>query len=258
MDSSPRSTVSSDLYPPSESAQPEPTLGTHGIQLEVSRKRKWEEDPKSNTTVQINGGSQVCHAILGRHASAEQLTSSLQANSFDERPSKLKRPRPNADGFETGARFSSTSFALPAALWQHIFCYLPPVSLGRMLSVNHAFNALLTPDPMEEDPIASSNSILQPLKAEAIWAISRRRFYPWTPKPIHGLNELEMWRLLKGSNCQICKKTRSGTPTASSQDSWESGPGDTGVRIIWPFGLRCCGPCLQENTQKVSECRHLR
>lgn len=254
MDTSPGSTVSPDLYSLLESTQPEATPITDAIKLDVHdvpHKRKREEDSKSNSAVQKRRESLTFHAMVDCHASAEQAPSSRQAESFMENPPRVKRPRVNGCSGGTGADISCTSSALRAALWQHVLCYVPPIFLGRILSLNHAFNTYLTPGKWEEDTRPLPNSIMQPLKAEAIWAVSRRRFCPGLPRPIHGFTELDMWRLLKGSNCQICETVKVDTPVGNPQDPWESGPGDTGVRIVWPFGLRCCGPCLQKNTQKV-------
>lgn len=252
MDSSPRSTASSDLYSPSESAQPEAAPITNGIEHEVSHKRKREQDPNPNRIMQ---NRRDFPTVVDSHGSTDEAPS-RQADNLMENLSRVKRPRPNGYSIGTGADLSCKSSALPAVHWQHIFCYVPPVFLGRMLSVNHAFNTILTPGQSEEDPTPLPNSIIQPLKAEAIWALSRRRFCPGVPRPIHGLMELEMWKLLKGNGCQICEKVKVDTFVANPQDPWESGPGDTGVRVIWPFGLRCCGPCLQDNTQKVPDCQH--
>lgn len=255
MDSSPRSTVSSDLYSPSEPAQPEAAPIVNGIEHEVSHKRKRQQDPKPDPVVQNDGLVSTFPAMVDSLAPAGEAPSPRQDEHVIENLSRIKRPKANDYGIGTGADLSCKSSALPAVLWQHIFCYVPPVFLGRMLSVNHAFNTFLTPGRSEKDPTPLSNSILQPLKAEAIWAVSRRRFCPGLPRPIHGLNELEMWKLLRGHGCQNCEQVKVDTPVASPQDPWESGPGDAGVRVVWPFGLRCCGRCLQANTQKVSDCR---
>ena len=249
MDFSPRSTASSDLYSPSESTQPEAAPVTNGIKHDVPQKRKREEDPMFDHAVQNRRKSPVLHKVTDSYASVDQAPSMPRAETFMENPSK--RPRANGHMIGTKTEPSCTSSALPAALWQHILCYVPPVFLGRMLSLNHAFNTWLTPDESEGNPPPLPNSTVQPLNPEAIWAISRRRFCPGIPRPLHGLKELEMWKLFKGKNCQICKRVKIDLSVASPQDPWESGPGDTGVRVVWPFGLRCCGTCLQENTEKV-------
>lgn len=250
MDSSPRSTVSSDLYSPSEPAQPEAAPIANGIEHEISHKRKREQDPKPDPVVQDNSKISTFATRVDSLASAGEAPSPRQAENLMGNLSRIKRPKANDYSVGIGTDLSCKSSALPAVLWQQIFCYVPPVFLGRMLSVNHAFNTFLTPGRSEKDPMPLSNSILQPLKAEAIWAVSRRRFCPGLPRPIHGLNELEMWKLLRGHGCQICEQVKGDTPIANPQDPWESGPGDAGVRVVWPFGLRCCGRCLQASTQK--------
>ena len=252
MDSSPRSTASSDLYSPLESTQPEAAPITNGIKHDVLQKRKREEDPICDNAVQNSTKNPVLDTVTDGHASGEPDPSLPQGETFMEKPAK----RPRANGYMVGTKTdpACTSSTLPAALWQHVLSYVPPVSLGRMLSVNRAFNTLLTSGKSEGDPPPLPNSTVQPLNPEAVWAISRRRFCPGIRRlrPIHGLKELDMWKLLKGRNCQICKKVRMDLSIANPQDPWESGPGDTGVRVVWPFGLRCCGACLQENTQKVA------
>ena len=252
MDSSPGSTVSSDLYSPSEPTQPEASSLTSGIEHGVSHKRKREQSPNLNHVLHDERESSTFPTMNNSRGSPESH-SSRQAEDIVGNHSRIKRPRANGNIVGTVEDLSCKSSALLAVLWQHVFCYVPPVFLGRMLSVNHAFNTCLTPGKSEEDPTPLLNSVIQPLKAEVIWAISRRRFCPGVPRPIHGLNELELWKLLRGNGCQICEQVKGDTPVANPQDPWESGPGDTGVKVVWPFGLRCCGRCLQENTQKVPE-----
>lgn len=249
MDFSPRSTASSDLYSLLESTQPEAVPITNGIKHDVLQKRKREEDPICDSAVQNTTKNPVLDKVTDGHASVEQGPPLPRGETSMENPSK----RPRANCYMTGTKTDSacTSSTLPAALWQHILSYVPPVFLGRMLSVNHAFNTWLTSGESEGDPPRLPNSTVQPLNPEAVWAISRRRFCPGIPRPIHGLKELDMWKLLRGRNCQICEKVKIDFPIANPQNPWESGPGDTGVRVVWPFGLRCCGACLEQNTQKV-------
>ncbi|CAD6593374.1 MAG: hypothetical protein ASARMPRED_007438 [Alectoria sarmentosa] len=228
MDSSPRSTVSSDLYCPSEPAQPDGAPITNGIEHEISRKRKREQDPKPDPAVRNNEEISTIPAMSDSLGSIDEAPFPRQAENLMENLSRIKRSKANACSIGTGADLSCKSSALPAVLWQHIFCYVPPVFLGRMLSVNHAFNTYLTPGRTDLDPTPLSNSIIQPLKAEAIWAVSRRRFCPGLPRPINGLDELETWKLLRGYGCQICGQAKFDVPVANPQDPWESGPGDAG------------------------------
>ena len=256
MDSSPRSTVSSDLYSPSEPADPEAALITDGIEQGGSHKRKRDQDTNPNCFVQNKLHSPKFPTLIDSHDSADEAPSSRQAEILKGTTSGIKRPRANGYSIGTGADLPCQPSTLPAALWQHVLCFVPPVSLGRMLCVNRAFNTYLTPGRIEEDPLPLPNSIVQPLQAETIWLISRRRFCSGIPRPIHGLTELDMWKLLKGRDCQICHIVRDDTtPIVDPQNPWESGPGNTGFKVVWPFGLRCCGRCLRENTQKVPDCQ---
>ena len=136
-------------------------------------------------------------------------------------------------------------------IWQHIFCFVPPVFLGRLLRVNRTFNELLTFARSSELPNTQSNGVLRLLAPETIWAASRKRFCPGLPRPLEGCNELDMWRLLRGNDCQICGKKKVLLTTFDSTNPWHCGPGQEGVRIIWPFGIRSCGPCMHGRSEKV-------
>ena len=142
--------------------------------------------------------------------------------------------------------------AIPAVIWQYIFCFVPPVFLGRLLRVNRAFHSFLTPDGVVSDHLKLPLSIAQPLKPRAIWIESRKRFARGVPRPLHDKEELDMWRLLIGHNCQICGHTKGNFFPTVPENSYEGGPGESGVRIIWPFGVRCCGVCLRSTSYKVS------
>ena len=142
--------------------------------------------------------------------------------------------------------------SLPIEIWQNIFCFVPPVFLGRLLRVNRAFNSLLTPNVCAESSTnepSTRNAVYK--NPVTIWAASRKRFCPGLPKPLHGLNDLEIWRLLRGSDCQLCGERKMLLTASNASDHYESGPGKTGVRVIWPFGVRACGPCLAANSEKV-------
>ena len=141
---------------------------------------------------------------------------------------------------------------LPAEIWQHIFNFVPPVSLGRLLRVNCAFNRYLSPRKAGEHPFQGPvQGVVRPVDPEVIWAASRKRFCPGLPKPMRDTPELVMWRLLRGNNCQICREAKVPRAKNTQTNPWEAGPGDDGVRVIWPFGIRCCGKCLQEQSEKV-------
>ncbi|KNG44669.1 f-box domain-containing protein [Stemphylium lycopersici] len=66
------------------------------------------------------------------------------------------------------------------------------------------------------------------------------------PKPLPGFSELQMWQLAWSRTCQFCNKLDSHTP---GDRIWQKGPGHAGVRVIWPFAIRACGPCLLQRCQ---------
>lgn len=310
MAASPRSTVSSDLYAPSESAQPtvytkeessqldaspapfsdkqieetgsrssdmmdgldspgedeagscSPSSGPlNGYTPEASLKRKREHDLESkpvdeplktsgvspDSSFQIREGDILSHVPSNPSKWQDEDPGIGQVKS---KRSKIDSGHSKTNGDVGSFRIVST---LPATLWQHVFCFVPPVFLGRLLRVNRAFNTYLTPGNPVEHPTPLGHGIMQPLAAEAIWVASRRRFAPGLPKPIHDFEELKMWRLLVGQSCQVCGHENGSSSLPISDNPCESGPGGFGVRVIWPFGLRCCGSCLHNVSHKVSQ-----
>ena len=163
-----------------------------------------------------------------------------------------KRPRLYEPLSQTSnGKKSSKLVTLPAEIWQHIFCFVPPISLGLVLRVNHAFHDYLDEHRNGEELPAPSNCIVRPMKAQAIWCASRKRFSPELPRSLHDLTEVALWRLLRGSNCQICGKFRITSEPLSTANPWRNGLGNTGPRIIWPFGIRTCASCLTDVTKTV-------
>jgi hypothetical protein len=143
---------------------------------------------------------------------------------------------------------------LPAEIWHHIFTFTPPRALGRLLRVNKTFRAYLDPDHtlISNSPNIPSLScgVVPPRQPDIIWQSSRRLFRPWMPNPLEGISELGMWKLACNQTCDFCGKRQ--IPVSSvSVDQWHSGPGESGVRSIWAFAIRACGPCLQQRTIKV-------
>lgn len=87
---------------------------------------------------------------------------------------------------------------LPAEIWQHIFLYLAPQALGRLLAVNRLFCYLLHPRlsaawdlPLLASDMPSSGPKTR-MAPDTIWQISRRRTYPSMPAPLVGNTELDM------------------------------------------------------------------
>lgn len=139
---------------------------------------------------------------------------------------------------------------LPPAVWQHIFSFCSLADLGRLMQVNRPFHSYLT-DVSNVSLSEPEPGCLHLLKSEALWASARNAFNSSAPKPLPGLTELHMWQLVWSKRCQFCNKLDS---SVFGEKMWQQGPGEAGVRTIWPFGMRACGPCLMQRCQTVS-CR---
>ncbi|OCL11927.1 hypothetical protein AOQ84DRAFT_335103 [Glonium stellatum] len=136
----------------------------------------------------------------------------------------------------------SSCAGLPPEIWQNIFLSCSPVTLGRLLQVNRAFHSYLTDAQSVSDakPTSGRLSVLRP---ESIWSSVRNAHFTKPPRPLPGMSELEMWRLILGKKCQFCGKI---DHSISGDKLWDKGPGPDGVRIVWSFGIRACGKCLLE------------
>jgi hypothetical protein len=137
---------------------------------------------------------------------------------------------------------------LPPAVWQHIFLSCSLKDLGRLMQVNRSFLLYLT-DVHNVSMSKADAGCLRLLKSESVWASARNAHFPKPPKPLPGFSERQMWQLAWSKRCQFCNKASSSIP---GEKIWQKGPGPTGVRTVWPFGTRACGPCLMENCQTVS------
>lgn len=137
---------------------------------------------------------------------------------------------------------------LPPAIWQHIFLFCPLKTLGRLLQVNRSFHSYLTAVRHVSPAKPSPCGLLRLLKSESIWASARNLHPTKPPKPLPGFSELDMWQLALSSRCQFCAKVSTATP---SEKTWQRGPGTDNVRVIWPFAIRACGPCLLARCQTV-------
>jgi hypothetical protein len=137
---------------------------------------------------------------------------------------------------------------LPPQLWQHVFSFCSLADLGRLIHVNRSFLSCLT-DVRSVSTSKSGPGRLRLLKSESLWVSARNAMFPKPPKPLPGFTELQMWQLAWSKRCQFCSKVNSYTP---GERIWQKGPGDAGVRVIWPFAIRACGPCLLQQCQTVS------
>ena len=178
--------------------------------------------------------------LVSEH-SVKRLRSDLQAPSSSRNDVEL------SDSLEA----NYTLHRLTVPIWQRIFCFVPPVFLGRLLRVDRAFHSLLkSPEPYNYTLEHRIEDFRNP-SAELIWTASRKRFAPGLPKALFGQSELDMWRLLRGNSCQVCGERKSLLTTSAMSDPWHAGPGETGIRVIWSFGVRCCGPCLLKSSEQV-------
>jgi hypothetical protein len=170
-----------------------------------------------------------------------------------------KRPRFTADAFDRDLHDQfrvnephqrTTLGDLPPEILQRIFTFLPPMSLGRLICVNRYFRSLVDP-AIPLPPASGQVRYLNPRSQELVWATSRKRFLHGFPKPMLGMGELQMWRLVQGRSCQFCGRLSRTTQETASTSPWEAGPGPLNVRTIWPFRIRSCGRCLEDRIVKV-------
>ncbi|KAF2874754.1 hypothetical protein BDV95DRAFT_514579 [Massariosphaeria phaeospora] len=164
------------------------------------------------------------------------------AGSAAEKKRKLASPSlPAASGLKPCA-------GLSPAVWQHVFLFCSLAELGRLLQVNRSFHSFLT-DVRNVSASKPDSGCVHLLKSESVWASARNALEKKPPKPLPGFSELRMWQLAWSKRCQFCDKLSS---FASGEMIWQKGPGLSGVRTIWPFGIRACGPCLMQRCQTDS------
>ncbi|KAI4178438.1 MAG: hypothetical protein L6R41_008393, partial [Letrouitia leprolyta] len=192
-------------------------------------KRKRDRDPGTLSSTGPGswgpGSKPQEHLVSG----SERNTTELVEKLFSETPQGIKRIKMNGhlDAEARSITVKNQGSTLPAELWHHVFRFVPPVFLGRLLRVNRAFHSYLT-SPQNGSTLATgpSKTAVRPLDCETIWAASRRRFASGLPKPLRGLQELDMWRLLRGQTCQLCGTTKNPGTVSGTVNPWESGPGE--------------------------------
>ncbi|KAL8683018.1 MAG: hypothetical protein Q9186_001013 [Xanthomendoza sp. 1 TL-2023] len=192
-------------------------------QADVHPKRKRKDDPETFCAVPTQCGN------LGPHPQNGYLARHEHQTPHDEFRSSSGNKRIRMNGFSPSkadhTELPVRPATLPAELWHHVFRFVPPVFLGRLLRVNHAFRSYLTSSCTEPIPVKSFvRSGVQPLDAESIWTASRKRFAPGLPKPLRNFKELDMWRLLRGRACQLCGQAKDLGAMSSNGNPWESGP----------------------------------
>ena len=217
------------------------------------RKRSPYASDSESQTMMGDSTSEANNGLTSGHTSpAELRASSLEIAPKRTRLHDLSPASDLTTAQPAGrAKVPSSLSELPPELLQHIFTFVPPVFLGRLLRVNRLINTLLDPSKampkVHHDPQGSMSLQDQ----DYIWSVARKRFIPGMPRPLSSVSELGLWRLLLGSFCQFCAKKTTVDLSSSSSSPWSSGPGPDSVRIIWPFAVRSCGSCLGTRLVKV-------
>ncbi|KAI0489570.1 hypothetical protein F4859DRAFT_501337 [Xylaria cf. heliscus] len=215
-------------------------------------------DRESNRDLATDNDQRICSAHT--YQSRPGLNSCVKAKAAQTRIGSKKRKSPIVgmvsakkakldDG--AGNHFqSSTSWQLPTEVWQHVFTFLPPKILGRLLSVNQYFNCLLNSSSRYscDGGLSLVSRSLPILKPEVIWQLSRRRFWPTMPTPLRGHTELQMWQLACQSGCQFHSRENQFLSAVNAPSNTEHK--HIATRPIWSFSLRSCGPCLVDRTTK--------
>lgn len=153
------------------------------------------------------------------------------ASVYEEDNALTKHKRVKFTSASTPIPKQSVYLRLPVNLWADIFALLHPADLGRQRRTCKLFQ--------------------KTLDDQRIWQKSRERHLPDHPSPVFGLTEWEMLCVMWGSGCMLCEK---GSNRRMS-NAKPIGIKETAA-IYWPFRVRCCKECLEENTTKVREKYH--
>ena len=142
---------------------------------------------------------------------------------------------------------------LPPEMWQQIFTFLPPESLGRLLSVNRRFNSLLDVRTILPAPQIHKPGHLRLRPQLSVWLSVRRSLYPGMPRSLFSMPDPDLWKLFLGRKCQFCGRPDAPGLSGSATTPWNSGPGPERVRLVWPFAVTSCSSCLSTRLVKVGE-----
>ncbi|KAK3722206.1 hypothetical protein LTR37_002639 [Vermiconidia calcicola] len=209
-----------------------------------------EPEPPSHTGITRSTGAK--RKLSDGH---DVTNGELQTSEDQSKKRKLQQDRSQAANGDT-----PRDSRLSVELWQQVFLYLPPAMLGRCLRVSKTFNRILT--KTKAAPVAKKPAPkVRVLESEAIWTQARKNFLDKLPRPLARFTELQMLQLIGNHLCQFCHTAPVHIHATSPINC---GPGPGGVRVIWPFGIRACGPCLSDQSLKDLEVmswedvRHLR
>lgn len=208
------------------------------------------ERPQIGNTLSEGSGAQ--HVAISQPPKRKLSDENVGVNGTAHTSSEgAKRPRlsrsPSIDS--QGGAFKALD--LPVELWQQIFIHLSPNDLARCVRVCRTLKTYLTEtkaSPATNKAEAKDFSKVRVFDSEAVWAHSRKTLHPNMPRPLSRLTELQMLQLIGNKLCQFCGRAPSQLYPTSP---FNCGPGAEGVRVFWPFGIRSCGKCIEDNTLKV-------
>lgn len=213
-----------------------------------------ESDGEQSDTSSYDPATALYIEDVDRNDTLARKRKSLDPDSLTDNWT-TKRPRLHEDHRAKVAVDAGLGRArqLPAEIWHHVFTFLPPKSLGRLLAINKLFHSYLNPSPSATTPSCPTTgpSTLLPLKPDAIWQASRRLHWPRMPSPLKDRSELDMWRLTCSTSCQFCG-SKGSLPLSEGKLQWHQGPGAEGVSPVFPLFIVTCGDCLSSKGLKVS------
>lgn len=218
--------------------------------LNGNGKRSWSPDRSASSTGTITGHNETTYVSADGSAGLLCTQDPKRTKKVHDAYEACKEKT-----FEVPEKRFQPIAYLPEEVWQYIFTFLSPQSLGRLMCVDKFFHDLISPSSLMPPIRSSVQSRLKPIEKQRLWTMSRQAIFPSMPRPLSSCSELDMWKLLRGRRCQICGIKSSEAPRSATMTPWNAGPSVDQPRLIWPFALRSCGRCLISQIQKV--CRPL-
>ena len=210
----------------------------------LGKRKRSEERHHDQTLVQALDQDEV----LPPHCPVEEHTT--QEPTITTKKQRLGTPAATRSDVIQDVSGLEHATILPPEILQHVFSFVDPYSLARLMAVCQAFSVLI--DPSKTLPASRTAFQRVGLRDQNdLWALSRRAFAQYAPRPMKSMNELRTWQLVRGHSCHFCGKKPASKITSLSTVPWNQGPGSDGVRSIWPFQMRSCGPCLEARLVKV-------
>ena len=214
----------------------------------------YEDDGDCSSEMDVSDASSSvapAHILSGpAHAGAKRKLS--DAGLMDASPASVaqdivKKPRMSLPIAKPGPSLLMTA-GWPPEIWQQVFTHLSPAMLSRCLRVCRSFKFCLTQLKAPTVPRKKNTPLARVLESEALWTQARKHAYPTMPRPLVGFSELQMLQLVGGTLCQSCGKPHGKSPVTNV---FNAGPGESGVRVIWPFRVRLCGNCFVNESLTV-------